>query len=156
MDTVYSTFPSHSRRGATSMEIRSSTRLPTTMTRLSWSTPLRPYMNLASAFPILWNTPIEKGLLFSGGSYPHGIICSLFYTGSPPGTTFPGRNLQIGHLFVLFKVLYCVRCKKHPKEVLYHGKETVQGGVQAAAGPDDQLHLHPQGDLPPGDHLQRQ
>ena len=58
--------------------------------------------------------------------------------------------------------LFCSKCytvyvvKKHSKEVLYHGKETVQGGVQAAAGPDDQLHLHPQGDLSPGDHLQRQ
>ena len=37
-----------------------------------------------------------------------------------------------------------------------YGKEAVQSGIQAVDGPDGQLHLHPQGDLPPGDHLQRQ
>ena len=37
-----------------------------------------------------------------------------------------------------------------------HGKETISGGVQTPAGPDDQLHLHPQGDFPPGAYLQRQ
>ena len=34
-------------------------------------------------------------------------------------------------------------------------KKGIQGGVPAAAGPDDPLHLHPQGDLPAGDRLQR-
>ena len=29
----------------------------------------------------------------------------------------------------------------------------IQGGEQAPAGPDDQFHLHPQGDIPAGDHL---
>ena len=29
----------------------------------------------------------------------------------------------------------------------YHGQKTIQSGKQAAFGPDDKLHLHPQGDL---------
>ena len=29
----------------------------------------------------------------------------------------------------------------------------IQSGEQAPAGPDDQLHLYPQGDIPAGDHL---
>ena len=34
------------------------------------------------------------------------------------------------------------------KEESIYGKKGIQGGVSAAAGPDDPLHLHPQGDLP--------
>lgn len=29
----------------------------------------------------------------------------------------------------------------------------IQSGEQTPAGPDDQFHLHPQGDIPAGDHL---
>ena len=66
-------------------------------------------------------------------------------------------NLQIGCLFVVRSVLHLTPVIIILKEVYdSHGKETVQGRVQAPAGPDDQLHLHPQGDLPAGDHLQRQ
>ena len=32
-------------------------------------------------------------------------------------------------------------------------EKSIQGGEQAPAGPDDQLHLYPQGDIPAGDHL---
>ena len=35
-----------------------------------------------------------------------------------------------------------------------HGKKAIQSRIQAPAGPDDQFHLHQQGDLPPGDHFQ--
>ena len=49
-------------------------------------------------------------------------------------------------------LLLCKEKEVHPN----HGKKAVQGRVQAAPGPHDQLHLYPQGDFPPGDHLQRQ
>ncbi|MEF2821716.1 MAG: hypothetical protein U0N59_00355, partial [Oscillospiraceae bacterium] len=39
------------------------------------------------------------------------------------------------------------------KEVDPYGKETVSGRIETPAGPDDQFHLHPQGDIPAGDHL---
>ena len=38
----------------------------------------------------------------------------------------------------------------------FYGKEAIQGGEPPPAGSDDQLHLHPQGDLPAGDPVQRQ
>ena len=54
-----------------------------------------------------------------------------------------------------YGVVYPFKKKEKPVEKKV-GKEAVQNRVQATAGSDGQLHLHPPRDLPAGDHLQRQ